>query len=395
MNTLTLGNFSKIKENWFSVALIFFICNFYFAPSSKFLHNVFFIFILFPFCIHAFQHRTYWRTEFSRYKVYIGLCGALLLSSIVNFTTFKEFGHEFSQILYVTGFIGAIALTVRDNPNILIQLLRAISYAGFLGAIICICAEYYQNGNLSNRLTGWGVMENPIVLSSIYAFSAFSSIHMYISSKINSASSWRFLVLVIPPISVVLLTQSRGPLLALIIASAAYFLITISIRAIIIGAISIATITTIVLLNTDIHSRLLSLDGARPAIWEQALKKISNKPLLGHGLQETKRIDALAKFQTADGRFEEKVVNFLHPHSVYLTTLLHGGILALIIFGAVIFSALYAKEITIWHFLLLFGLIYMTFDGSRLFDSPKELWLINWLPLGILLAQRTRNQRQA
>lgn len=393
MQLLSLKNRHRIKKNYFSIAVIVFISSFYYAPSSKFLNNTYYILVLFPFCIYSVIHYRQWLNTLIQYRFYAGLCVTLILSSLINGIEMKELGHQFTRLLYVTGFIGALAIANNYNSKLPTQILRGIVYGAFFGAILCLYLTYFiDQQSISYRLRGVGALDNPILLSSIHGAAILSA--LYIGLTLKNKFSWIYFFLILPSIAIVFLTQSRGPLLALVITSlvcvfwvsSKHLKIVTAITTMLVGCLLVTT--ALILENTD--NRLMSLDGPRPAIWGQTLEKIYQKPIIGYGLQKTTTINAELEIKNQQ-QVVVKVINmdFQHPHNVYLTTLLHGGILALILLITLIINVLVSiKRVNFYHFLLVFGLIYILFDGSRLFASPRELWFIIWLPIGMLLAMK-------
>lgn len=391
MRLLSIENKNRIKENYFSVALFIFIYSFYCAPTNKFLNNTYYILVLLPFCIYSFINYRKWLAALVHYKLYVALCVALILSSVLNGIEIDELGHQLTRLLYVTGFIGALAVACQNNTKLPMQILHVIVYSAFLGAVFCLFDTYFVGGeNLSYRLVGRGALENPILLSSIHGVAIFCA--AYIFSTLKNKVGWLYLFLMLPSIAIVFLTQSRGPLLALVVTCLLFLFWLMKgkfrVKALITTVLAGCMLITAAFILEDVDSRLVSLDGPRPAIWGETLKKIVQKPIVGYGLQEKTDITAPMIIKSEQGAVEVNT-HFQHPHSAYLTTLLHGGFLAFILLLMLLIKTLFCtKRVSPYHFILVFGLIYVLFDAARLFTPPKELWLIIWLPLGMLLAIR-------
>ena len=77
-----------------------------------------------------------------------------------------------------------------------------------------------------------------------------------------------------------------------------------------------------------------------------------------------------------------------HPHNVYLSLALYGGLPGVVLFGVLMSTLLFIaiRTRSIWGFALLLGLIMVNFDGHRVLDSPNELWLLLLLPAGLVSA---------
>lgn len=77
-------------------------------------------------------------------------------------------------------------------------------------------------------------------------------------------------------------------------------------------------------LDSSIHQRF--------QMYQFSVKAISEKPILGHGLE--KRFDAIEPFMNADEKFKHK-----HVHNTFLDHLIVGGVVGLVLFLLHIFSS--------------------------------------------------------
>ena len=145
-------------------------------------------------------------------------------------------------------------------------------------------------------------------------------------------------------------------------------------------AVLLTVVVVGLLLYQVSESRIFSLNLARPSIWLETYNQSLLSPWLGGGLHQLDTI-TVAGF------------TYDHPHSVYMTTLFHGGALGLVsllaLISLVVVKSFRNTAVQIWQILLVYGLIYMSVDGSRLFTHPEELWLVFWLPVGFILAFTT------
>jgi O-antigen ligase len=79
-------------------------------------------------------------------------------------------------------------------------------------------------------------------------------------------------------------------------------------------------------------------------------------------------------------------------HSVYLGTLLKGGILGFFILLMIIFCGLafaigkYVKDKRYEAALFIFALIFMSSQGMFIISNPRESWVLFWLPLAVIIS---------
>ncbi|MBS5243908.1 MAG: hypothetical protein KHZ57_32140, partial [Hungatella hathewayi] len=86
-------------------------------------------------------------------------------------------------------------------------------------------------------------------------------------------------------------------------------------------------------------------------------------------------------------------------HSVYLGSLLKGGIIGLLLLFAVIAGGLWRawskRREDSRYGLAIFGyaLIFMASQGMFIISNPRETWPLFWLPLGIALSSSLKDKR--
>jgi O-Antigen ligase len=122
-------------------------------------------------------------------------------------------------------------------------------------------------------------------------------------------------------------------------------------------------------------------DSFRPAIWSSTFDAVRHGHwLFGAGM--------LAHHTSIQAGYV-----IAHPHSVYLATLFHGGIIAAALLLGVLLLALVRgfRWRSDWIArtavtLLAFAVPALALDGSALIDKVGYLWLLLWTPLAWLIA---------
>lgn len=191
-----------------------------------------------------------------------------------------------------------------------------------------------------------------------------------------------------------LLTQSRGPLIALIIALCCTLHLKVFTRRNLIAAIALVIVVALVFTVTPVGDMLLARfeelgtqSGLRISIWRHTLTEIVNQPWLGRGAS-----------------YELNFINYsgehiTTTHSVYLGALLKGGIIGLLLLLALIARGLWQA----WRkrrddsryglAMLIFALVFMASQGMFIISNPRETWILFWLPLAIALSKGLQAKR--
>lgn len=188
-------------------------------------------------------------------------------------------------------------------------------------------------------------------------------------------------------LSMMMLTQSRGPLISCAIA----FLFTLHAKLLtprnMTAAAILALIFAALLVFTPAGDLLLgrfealgTQSGLRLSIWQHTLQEVASSIWLGRGFV-----------------FDLDFINYsgehiTTTHSVYLGALLKGGIVGLITLGFVILCGLvfaskkYFKDKRYETALFIYALIFMSSQGMFIISNPRESWILFWLPLTIVIS---------
>jgi O-antigen ligase len=378
LSVLPESKYHRILFRWCLFALLAFIAAFFFAQTSKQLNNFFYITLCIPALIIAasekkrlFQHTPFFLL-FCLFAVWLSFTGLILGESASNAL------KELKPIVYILLLSIVVFYAGRKKSNLPLLLLYVLLIASTIAGLLLI-ANYYEprKWNLSRRLFGTGAISNPIWLGAVYGLAAMASIVLFLRQH----SIWQqalALLLGIVPFAVLLLAQSRGPMVAFALGLAYALTIFRNKRAaLFFGFIVIAGLVFLLNIDTVLDgTRLLKGDSYRLGIWNNAMSAIKEAPILGHGI-------SAGTENTIGSRA------FDHFHNVYLTVAYHSGIIGLALFAPLFIRPLFFPKTpynALIKPLLVFGLTYMLFNASRIFTSPKELWLIFWIPLILLWA---------
>ncbi|MBP2169118.1 O-antigen ligase [Erwinia toletana] len=295
----------------------------------------------------------------------------------------SELTHSFYLIMFVI-FFNLVAMQGKKNT------MLAMFFSGAL--VLLLLTLYYVDKHIlfENRLgSGFSLApENVIDMGGYYGIGIFCGLILIR----ETGHKWLYLPVAFLLVGL-LLTQSRGPLLALVIACVPLLLfkrIHLS-HLLIIGLIIAVIVSVIVFANANELlvriERSYSQSFTRFGIWENALHYVQQKPWFGWGFD--KQLD-----------FVNVVGQRVHTtHSLYFATLLKGGIIGGVLLLSVITYGLYMgwQQIKAGHALetsmFLFSLIFYSTQGMFIISNPSVSWVIFWLPLAVVMALPKRQEK--
>lgn len=205
-----------------------------------------------------------------------------------------------------------------------------------------------------------------------------------ILSRESQCGSYLFLSII--PCIMLLMTQSRGSILSLILVLLITMhwrmptIYTLGISILLIITICIVSLMTplgklIIIRFENLYSELW----LRFSIWHYAFTELSNNPWIGYGFNHDLNF------------FNYKNSYITTTHSVYVGTLYKGGVIGFSLFLLLIGFCLYYAirtyksghriEISIFLFMLFF----ISFQGMFIIGNPRETWILFWIPLATVI----------
>ena len=363
---------------WCYVFLLVFVAGFFFLGTSKQLNNLFYIALGLPALVLAVTHYRQLRQRPRFFVLLLVLAGWMVLTSLLMTTPPAAALADLKPLLYIFLLALLVFVVLEEYPDFPVAMCWTILVIATITGIWRIYQFYSPDWVLGRRLLGSGVLSNSLWIGAVYGLAAVIAIVLYLRQQ-KVMHQWSALLLGATPLAVMLLAQSRAPYVAFAF-SVTYSLIAFRNRRALIlaAAIVLAVLSALVSFPYVLdESRLIKGgDSYRLAIWGNAIEAIAESPIFGHGVAE----DSL---NSAGGK------TFDHYHNVYLTLVFHSGIVGFLLFIPLVLRPLLIRDPP-RHLLLkpmlIFGMSYMVFNASRLFTSPKELWLIFWIPLLLLWA---------
>jgi O-antigen ligase len=292
---------------------------------------------------------------------------------------FKWLNNCVTSAVFVTGAVLFVSRSGRVS-----RLFDLLTVTATLNAAISL--GIYAWVGVAERLRGFAETRQPILGALVIGTCAIVTMHRLVEDRDRRLRALRGASLVLF-MMFILATGSRGPVLAIVAAFAAYLSFRGK-RALFCGLAVVLLIICVIAFVDPLAAyahRMLTRNSLRLPIWAEALELSAQRPLLGYGL-------------SAQFRWEE----WTFPHSLYLSALYYGGAIGLFLVLATMTQPLLAA----WRRwdpatgpLLVALVVYLATAGltdlGQPVKSPSELWYIQWLPIVIMIGTNLRLRREA
>lgn len=384
-----LSLLNKTISKIFIWLYIIFIVGF-FVLSTRMHRNYFYLFLLIPFflstnisCLKKIKYsKIFLVTSFFCVYMFITLLWADGVSLEYSYESIRK------------GFLVVIflVLTMVFFQNNWDLVPRFFKYTCFLaGVFSCITMIlFYDTNQLSERITGMGTLDNPIMAGNSYALVVLIAFFYFLVKKeVELRDKIKYFLVVVAAVMFVVLSQSRGPLLALavtLICCAVVF--TPKYLSWILVGFILPLMTVYFSGLVNFTSLITRADSYRISIWQQSWDIFLQHPLFGYGFGGARPEIFIAESLPAS-----------HSHNLFLATMLDGGVVALVLIVALLvistfWSIRYFREtgdVTLLA-LMMFAVLGNLTDGKTPIASPNHQWLYFWLPIGLVGAYELRHR---
>ncbi len=296
--------------------------------------------------------------------------------------TDRSFLHYLKRALYIFSFIMAFVCIYTYSPKRFIQTLMlacigASVYAGYF------LIQHYAiaNAQLGTRITGSGVLYNPLLSAHVFGFYMAFLLALLIQMDWGWKKNSLVFILLMPVTVFVLMTHSRTPLLGLAFMLLAFLIINRNKKA---SFIFIACLTCGILIYFCYPEQFINRGlSYRPYIWSYSLGVYSQHPILGIGMDNSFAVPHPTSRNFA----------WAEPHNIHLSVLLRTGVIGFTLWLFLywqIFKEMMLKSNSFLNrtlfLVIVFGSACALTEGGAFFSRPKEQWFIIWLPFALYIA---------
>jgi O-antigen ligase len=297
-------------------------------------------------------------------------------------------GELFKQLRYaiaVLVFVAIVASSIGRGGDFLRLLFLFLVPAAAIAAVrdVGTYTGWSPQAMLAMRLQGTqglSVYYNSNVIGMMYAMPCVGAVAMMMTRKLRF---WQFALLFVSALillGTVLLTGSRGSLLAVLAGIGVSVLLAANWRATaaIVALIALAAAATLL---TPLAGELIQRrDSLRLELWPVYLHMVTLKPWLGYGIG----------FETARTLPDGNVV--MNGHNIFLCAAVRGGVFAALALAGVVVAALWSGwrafrlsgEVTALA-LLASCLAATSVDYEIIPSDLNYLYILFWLPVAISL----------
>ena len=380
----------KLQQTEFlRYAYLIFLAGFFLSPNNHLHRNFFYLFIIAPFLIcldSKFIQDCIRSTLFKLSILFLLYFLTSMFWSDADLSS-EEYYDLTRYFLMLVIFILTTIMVSAGSAQFFDRIKFWLCLFALIAAISFALIFYASNSFPTVRLHGpFSYTRNPNQAAMYFGFVGIIAYSSASFSKITWQKIFYWFVS-LTLFGYILLSQSRGPLLAFIIAIIVGSFFGKSWKTIGIFIILFTVfIISIEFFDVGIRSFYARGMADRIDIWMVTFKRLLQAPLLGEGYFTDVSIDIGRSLETS-------------PHNLLLLVMLKsgaigGGILLLLISTALVHSYRYVVASGNWIFLCIFAyfIVCMTFDSTHLLHKPTLGWLIFWLPVSLLAGEEVRRK---
>jgi len=366
-----------------------FLTGFFFILNAVDHYKFFSIAVLAPGILLLPRARALLRNSGQHLFLLIVLYLAYMLATALWSESFdlEKFLDYLRLALYILMFLLVTVILAKEYPDKFDLFLKFVCATAGVAAIVSMAIWYQDHPFPRSRIIGIGTLENPNASAMVYGvFAVMSAGYALISRQWYERLTFILLAFIL--LGFVWFTQSRGTLIASVVAISVFVLLERPKKAIIMflltgGGLGVLFVVFPDIVQTAVKRSLI----VRPEVWGIIIDKVSAAPYFGYGYLSNEYV------------FSPTAKTHLFAHNAYLASLRDGGVLGLSLMLAMLGYAcrlayLQGKDNRNYVFLamLAFGMTIMLFDMDRLVTRPRELWAALWFPLAMIMSHGVNSQ---
>lgn len=387
------------SRNFLDVTFLFwvFLSGFYLSPSLK-LHSFLFYVLCLIYLAKLFIKRDFTIFTSGIYRIIIVFsiyyCLSLFWSTGNDGEI--EYFYYIRHVIYVLVFIYMAFEISQQHPQFMERLYHVVFWSAAVSALFSIF-WYYSSSHFSffpfemARLRYFGYQgNNPIQGAVLHGF-AFLVGWLGITIKKTHYKTYAVYLFSMGIILVsIVFTQSRGPILAFLIALTAVLVFTKGDKktGVLLFVLGLAAVAGLLSSDSLVPNMIARGASHRLEIFKIGIHQFLESPLFGHGSA------AEPSIVLENGR------RISHFHNIVLSVAFWGGITGVLLLSLTVIRAgvqgikVFIKDKDmLWIVLLLYGCLYCMTDEHDIFNHPDSLWVIFWLPIIAIIAKELGHKR--
>lgn len=367
---------------FYLLSFAFFLC-----PAYSVYLVVFYALLLPCGVVLLIQRRPVWLSHSTLLTVYLFLAYAAV-TILPHFLKDPKWCTELMEktVMTILFLWIAILFFLQDNTR---ARFWTISLLWIVPAALISLIKYVVWDYSEGRFEPLAQAHHPILGAIIYGLFGLFAFDRLVDAKKPKERLWYGGAVAII-LLLVIVSQSKGPIIAVAISYTLLALLRDKIALILLPVIALMAVILSHFIQTDYIASIKERGASyRPQIWAYTWQQIKEKPIFGYGLAQ--------KFSYTT----EKGAVVPHPHSLYLATLYYTGIIGLILellMMLALLRGIWRDPDKQWRKFALVLMLYlqlaMASDVVRLITGPKELQFIFWLPFAMFTARQIRRERE-
>lgn len=367
--------------NLLKVGILLYIAGFFLLPSSK-QNTLLYMTVFLPWLM-LLPYKA--KSLLPKHVVTYALCIGILYYCVSSFWSSSP-GESFSKSIkygvYIFAFLSSIFLLIKNKKISLSLVFMVVFLVALASAMITFTLQWASitDGRLTHSLLT-SISTNPINTAVFFGVASLIAVHF---SRVTERPlhKWLLLMAFFLFFVLIILTKSRGPIVALIITLPLMFMFikgrSRTIDYLIIGVTLIFIIILSIMFFESIDQRM-GQPNYRLEIWSAAFDEFQKNIIFGTGLNFDDRITLSSG------------LSFTHSHNSFIQFFVTGGIVGGSIFIGIIMYvftiAIRSKNslIKLCFLWLLFGCICLATNGKLLIYRPSSTWFSFWIPLSLIM----------
>jgi hypothetical protein len=373
---------------WVLVGWVLFLYGFFILPKQNALKIEFYLLLVLPSLLlipHWIKHyKKYSSPLLTMSLIFTGYMATTFFWSGVPLADWAFFFYK--QVVFICLWLLVTTWVSQHYPKLYFQAPVVLVVIGSLVGVISVAFYFYNHGLSFPRLRGLGILENSLVFAQAMGGVALVTYVFWLQEE-NRTKTILYAVGFLCCGLGVLLTQSRGPIAAMVL--------TVLIVSVLIGmnkkrlvlVLSLGVISAIFVVGVfpDLLEGLVRegrFFSSRDLIWRKVLENSADHLWFGQGVVRFTDFDVTDR------------LSLQHSHNVFIDTIRFGGIVGVILLVVHLFVSFNGWTSNRQHYpiyaWLLFGCLCMLTNGKFLLVRPDWIWLCYWLPIGFICAAQNR-----